>query len=376
MVKRFALAAVCAASLPQALANVQVTEVNSQPASISLHAYIGTGTTSVCGLREAPHLIEHLLLSDTEYGENPVDAVLALRARDIKLSAATHSDFTEFTLEGPAGAAREMERALITFLGRSSLPSMGFEREKKTITREVRADDEYISSPTFYERFISVHAGAVAPCAADSKPLLAYTLDEVNSVFQRLYVADNVRIVAAGRKGAFDLNAIASAIRLPSTPHSLNSQAAMREDAHAMQVEGREGLVEVIFPIAGRATLPADAAQAMADQARLRVQSHIRRKFQLYSARTFIDQSLIGGWIRLEVPELTQDGVAEVVGIAQAAMSDTDGSGQWTDPVWVSLGSHLSGAPVGDPVVARSHTSSAGWFGQLIRLLAELFTRL
>ncbi|WP_116893042.1 hypothetical protein [Pseudomonas savastanoi] len=372
MVKRFTLAAICAASIPHAIANVQLAEVSTQPPLISLHAYVGIGTTSVCGLREAPHLIEHLILSDTEYGENPVDAILALRASGIKLSARTHSDFTEFSLEGPSGSAIEMQRALVTFLGRRSLPTLGFEREKLTITREMGADENYISSPTFYERFISVHAGAVAPCAADSKPFMAYTLDEMNSVFKRMYVADNIRIVAVDHQENFDLDAIASALRLPDTAPPPSHQTGQREDARVLKIEGRRGLVEVIFPIAGRANLPADAAQEMADQARLRVQSHIRRKYQLYAAHTFIDQSLNGGWIRLEVPDLPEGDAAEVVSIAQAAMSNVGRNGRWADPVWASLGSHLAGLPIGDPVIAERKIFSVGVLEQLRRMIAEL----
>lgn len=106
-------------------------------------------------------MIEHLLLSGTIYGENPVDAVIALPAKGIKLSKLTRSDFTQFTLEGPADKAKLMGQAIATFLGQSLLPKAGFEHEKHAIIHELRAPKSYVSSPTFYERFIAATAGAV-----------------------------------------------------------------------------------------------------------------------------------------------------------------------------------------------------------------------
>lgn len=365
MVKRFAIAALFAASIPTANAEPQTSLTPLAEQSASIHVFIGVGTTSACGLREAPHLIEHLLLSNTAYGENPVDAVLSLRARGIKLTATTHSDFTEFVLEGPASTAPEMEHALTTFLGRTSLPNIGFEREKKTIAREVRAGLDYISSPTFYERFIGVYAHGDKPCSADSKRFLDYTLEEVQRVYERFYVNDNIRVVAEAEPGTFDLSAIAHSISRPSSGLNLDAQNQKQEYAQSLLIEGREGLVEVLFPIQGRASLPADAAAALADQARLEVQAHIRREYQLYSARTFIDQSLSGGWIRLEVPELQSEKAAEIAHLAEAAMNSVQTDEYHHDPLWVSLGSKLSSQAVGAPIIAEPPHQDAGWLKRM-----------
>jgi hypothetical protein len=258
-----------------------------------------------------------------------------------------------------------MEHALTTFLGRTSLPNIGFEREKKTIAREVRAGLDYISSPTFYERFIGFYANGNKPCSADSKRFLDYTLEEVQRVYDRFYVNDNIRVVAEAEPGTFDLSAIAHSIKRPSNNLISDAQNLKLEDAKSLLIEGREGLVEVLFPIQGRASLPADAAAALADQARLEVQAHIRREYQLYSARTFVDQSLGGGWIRLEVPELQSEKAGEIAHIAEAAMRSVQTNEYHHDPVWVSLGSKFSANPVGAPIIAETPLHHSGWLKRM-----------
>lgn len=373
MVKRLALGLICTALLNHAHADSHVMQVAQAEPPVSLHAFVAVGTTSICGMREAPHLIEHLLLSETPYGENPVDAVITLRAKGIKLSAMTHSDFTEFSLEGPAHTASEMQKALATFLSRSSLPKLGFEREKKTITREVRSDDSYVSSPTFYERFISSNAGAVSPCIADDKPFLSYTQAAVQAVFDRAYASDNIKIAAVGPAGTFDLDSLTQAIEARPTIATATSQSGEREKFQQLEVTGRDDAVEVIFPIEGRQTLPADAATAMADQARFAVQTYIRREYQLYSARTFVDQSLVGGWIRLEVPGLAQADAERVAALAKEAMQSVRLEGAWNDPLWAAYGSQASARSMLAPVVAKVR-KPLGPVEGFLRMLTELFS--
>lgn len=372
MVKRLALALVYSAVMPLAHANTLIVQVAPPEPPVSLHAYVAVGTTSVCGMREAPHLIEHLLLSNTAYGENPVDAVIALRAKGIKLSAMTHSDFTEFSLEGPAHTAPEMEKALKTFLSRSSLPNLGFEREKKTITQEVQGDDSYVSSPTFYERFISANAGAESPCVADNVPFLAYKQDAVQAVFERTYTSDNIRIAAVGPIGTFDLDSLVHSVPERPALAIANSQSGKREKVEQLVVAGRDHVVEVIFPIDGRQKLPADAAAAMADQARFAVQSYIRREHQLYSARTFVDQSLVGGWVRLEVPGLAQEDAEKVAALAKAAMQSVSMESVWSDPLWASYGSQSTDRHSYAAVVAYARKSK-GLVQSFTQWLSELF---
>ena len=369
MGNRLAIAALCAMSIPMASAEVQALSTTMPEQHVVLRAIVDAGTTSVCGMREAPHLIEHLVLSDTQYGQTPVDAILTLRTEGIKLSALTHSDFTEFTLEGPASKADQMGAALLTFLSRPSIPKMGFEREKRTITNEVKAGDSFVSSPTLYERFIAANAGGRLPCHADPLPFLSYDYDAVQDAYARLYAPENIRLIAQAAPGTFNMTELVAALSVRKAVPALNSQDGSREPAESQQVTGRPGLVELIFPISGRAELPKDAAEALADQARLELQAHIRRSYQLYTARSFVDQSINGGWIRLEVPELDNDKAPELMQIAKRAMASVNVTSYGDDPVWLLHGSHYSSEPVKTPLVAEIPPANSIWSSWLARVV-------
>ena len=353
MVKSSTIAALCVAIANTANAGVQTSNSPLPQRLVTLQAVIANGTVSNCGMREAPHLIEHLLLSDTSYGDAPLDAILALRTQGIKLSALTHSDFTEYTLEGPPAQAEKMSKALIAFLGRPSIPKLGFEREKTTILREVRASRDYTSSPTFYERFIAAKAGARKPCSADSKPFMAYEYDDVQRIYKQYYTPDAIKLIARASPGTFDLKRIASELNKREANRLEPQDDGIREKADSIKVIGRVGVVELFFPIAGRATLPQGAANALADQARLEIQAHIRKSYQLYTARSFVDQSLVGGWIRLEIPNIAPGKAGELRQIALGAMNGLDFSQQTDDPIWVAFGSKLTNNPVGKPMIAE-----------------------
>lgn len=367
VVSRLAMAALCAALIPSAYAGIEITVAAPLKPHVSLQAIIAVGTTSACGTREAPHLIEHLLLSGTAYGETPVDAVVALRAEGIRLSALTRSDFTLFTLEGPPEKADQMGRALATFLSQASLPRSGFEREKHAILHEVRASDSYISSPSFYERFIAVTAGAAEPCVADKSAFLNYDYDQVQSVYDRFYTQSNIKLVAQADPHTFDLDAIAKAIKSGHPASTLTSQAGNRENAKTIEVFSKNGLVELIFPIAGRAVLPEDAANAYAHQARLEIQAFIRRKYQLYTARSFVDQSIHGGWVRIEIPDIGATKAPELLEVANAAMAKVRVSDYRADPVWQAFGSQRSDKPVGTAVVAQADIPNNNWLSAVYK---------
>lgn len=363
--KRLAMAALCAAMAITTHADPQFTAAPSEASTVKLQAIVEVGTTSACGMREAPHLIEHLLLSETKYGETPVDAIIALRAQGIKLSALTRSDFTEFTLEGPATHADSMERALVTFLGRASLPEMGFEREKQAILHEVQASASYTSSPSFYERFIAVSAGGVKPCVADKKPFLSYTPDDVQAVYHHFYKASKIRFVAIAKPGTFDLAGVSSKVLSSHNRISDNFLPSGREKAESIRVLGSDTQVDLIFPIAGRMNLPEDAANAYADQARLELQAYIRREFQMYTARSFVDQSIHGGWIRLEVPGVGTDKAAELLAIAIAAMEKVNADDFRSDPIWQAYGFRRVSPLIGIPVVAEAELKRESWMAKL-----------
>ncbi|MFL1449383.1 hypothetical protein ACI77O_13380 [Pseudomonas tritici] len=352
MGKGITVAALCIAYIQTPHAGAATFNAALPAQDVVLRVVVDAGTTSMCGFREAPHLIEHLLLSDTAYGATPVDAIITLRRQGIKLSAFTRSDFTEFTLEGPSDKAKAMSEAVVTFLGRTSIPKAGFEQEKRTIISEIRADDTYVSSPTFYERFIAVSAGARPPCEADTHTFLTYGYDAVQSAYTQLYTADALTVIAQAATGTFDLDSISKALTINKGTTQLDTQHGAREDAQSIKPIGWDGIVEVIIPIAGRASLPQDGANALADQLRLEVQADIRRTQQLYSASTFVEQSMTGGWIRLEVPSVDRSKAPELLRIVEAAISRVDLSKFGSDPIWLSKGAMLSTTPTGPPVIA------------------------
>lgn len=79
--ERLLLVALCAVIAQSAQAALTTAVITPDAPTAKLEAIVSVGTTTTCGMREAPHLIEHLLLSGTEYGETPVDAVITLRER-------------------------------------------------------------------------------------------------------------------------------------------------------------------------------------------------------------------------------------------------------------------------------------------------------
>lgn len=376
MVKRCIIFALCAASIQAANAAMATLSARLPEQSVSLHAVVSAGTTSSCGMREAPHLIEHLLLSETRFGKTPVDAILSLRSKGIKLSAMTHSDFTEFTLEGPEREADLMSEALLTFLSRPSLPNKGFESEKKVIASEVMGGEGYTSAPTLYERFIATHANAVQPCAADTVPFLSYRYEDVQEAYRQLYTSQSVQVLAKAPPGTFDLEAIKSGIVARKVLQPPTSHNGPREQARSLRINGRANVVEIIFPIAGRTSLSAEAASALADQARLEVQAHIRSKYQLYAARSFVDQSLVGGWIRIEVPGISNSKVQELLDVANAAMAAVDVSAYGDDLIWLANGSLTTDEPIGIPVVTSIEQQSGGGLLSFLQQVRAFFARL
>lgn len=376
MLKRCTIFALCAASIQAANVSMAALPAPLPEQAVSLHAVVSAGTTSSCGMREAPHLIEHLLLSETRFGKTPVDAILTLRSKGIKLSAMTHSDFTEFTLEGPASQAELMSEALVNFLSRPSLPNTGFDSEKRVIVSEVMAGEGYTSSPTLYERFIATHGKGVKPCAADTAPFLSYRYEDVQAIYRQLYTPQSIKVLAQSAPGTFDLDAIESAIGAQKAAPSLTSQNGPREPVQTLQVNGRANVVEIIFPIAGRTSLSAEAASALADQARLEVQAHIRSKYQLYAARSFVDQSLVGGWIRIEVPGLGDDKTPELLDVAKAAMDAVDIAAYGNDLIWLGNGSVIAVEPIGSPVVSGSPDQDGGWIQSLLLNIRAFFVSL
>lgn len=372
MLNRILLACLLSAA-STAGASIQVVEQPSV-ATVSLSVVAKVGMTSTCGMREAPHLIEHLLLSETEYGETPADAIGALLNHSVRLSAITGSDYTKFTFEGPPASATVIERALLTFLARPSLPRSGFEREKRAIISEVRAPDDYKSTGSVYERYLHEYAGAAPACGADSLALIEYPYPAVNDLFQAAYSEPNLMLITTAPAGTFQLDMLANAISVSrgSEAPSLTSQDRFQGPTNESPLElyGRPGLVEIIYPVKGLADLSSTSAGLLADKVRFAIQAHIRREFGLYHARTFLDQSLKGGWLRIEVPGLDNENAQSVLQVAQDVIDNVQASeleAGWLQPTYAG-----SSPTLGKPIVIEAPKPTKSLIDQLRESIEEL----
>ncbi len=366
MLNRILLACLLSAA-STAGASIQVVEQPVAVATVSLSVVAKVGMTSTCGMREAPHLIEHLLLSETEYGETPADAIGALLNHSVRLSAITGSDYTKFTFEGPPASATVIERALLTFLARPSLPRSGFEREKRAIISEVRAPDDYKSTGSVYERYLHEYAGAAPACGADSLALIEYPYPAVNDLFQAAYSEPNLMLITTAPAGTFRLDMLANAITVSrdSEAPSLTSQDRFQGPTNEspLVLYGRPGLVEIIYPVKGLADLSSTSASLLADKVRFAIQAHIRREFGLYHARTFLDQSLKGGWLRIEVPGLENENAQRVLEVAQDVIDNVrpaELEAGWLQPTYAG-----SSPMLGKPIVIEAPKRNMSLIDQL-----------
>tara|TARA_R110002124_G_scaffold128157_19_gene288716 strand:- start:12726 stop:13820 length:1095 start_codon:yes stop_codon:yes gene_type:complete len=356
--------------------SLQVIDLQAPAQSVELGVIVDVGLNSVCGMREAPHLIEHLLLSGTPLGDGVVDAIITLKAHGIKLSASTHGDYTEFLVSGPATESQRMVQSLATFLGRSSLPKLGFESEKKVIVNELRADDNYRSAPSLFDRFVASTTDGPGPCAQDSRSFLSYTYEGVQSVYAEFYTPESFLITTRAPADTFDLAPLESALQVPRLSDNLSSQSGLRDSVEELKILGRKGVVEIIFPIAGRNALSSVTANEIADHLRMSVQAYIRREYQLYTAKTFVDQDLSGGWLRLEVPRLENKSGQEVLEVAQSsALNAVSHVSQFNHGLMPTA---QSGPLVGKPVLILANdehmnTAHTGWKTDLVEFFKSIF---
>lgn len=377
MVRKLGFALALCTAAGTSLGGSHIVDLPAQTQRVSLHAIVTAGMTSSCGFREAPHLIEHMLLSDTKHGESPVDAMISLRKHGVILKAYTRLDHTHFQLSGPSDKAQLMSDALVDFLGKSSLPSLGFEREKSAILSELSASSEYVSRGSFFERFIDIHGDGPPACQSDAKPFVLYEHSEMDKLYRELYTADRIYIAAEGQPGLFDLDGIREAIISGKTVEAIETASASKR-SDTLAVHAPTGVFEVIFPIPGRGTLPSDAAEAMADSMRLEVQAYIRRELSLYSARTFVDQGISAGWIRLEVPRLPNKHTNQVVNIAINAARNVEASHYGSDVIWQLMGSEPRHFQDLTPIVATQQSKPYGyvdWIADKLRILLDFFSK-
>lgn len=371
LVKRLAAAATLSAMATCVMADRNTMSLPAPTQPAELHVVVTAGMTSACGLREAPHLIEHMLLSDTRYGDNPVEAMLTLKDEGITLKAFTLLDYTHFTLSGPVSKVELMGEALAEFLGRSSIPRMGFEREKHAILNELRQTNQYVSRGSLFERFVAMHAGGPKACPADDKPLVLYQFAEVDELYRQLYTADSLHLAGVNVPADFDLPGLLNRITQGKAVNKAVIESASTQTTNDLSIIAPPGITEIIFPIQGRARLPNDAAMAIAERMRLEIQAYLRNELGLYSARSFVDQGLSGGWIRLEIPSLPTGMAEEVAAIAQQAATRIDVSFYNDDVVWSMLGGGIADETIMRHIVAPPPADRlVGWRAFVAKVLS------
>ncbi len=271
-----------------------------RPGEVVVRAVIGVGMLDSCGYREAPHLIEHLLLSETRFGDTAADLMVSLNRYSVDIEAVTRQDFTEYVLRGPASSAEIIEEAAVAILARPQLPSSGFESEIDAILLELNADGSYVSRGSYFEQYGALHHGIPGPCPDDSIPLKKYSHAKVQSIYDAFYVSGNISLLSVGPASGLDISRIAAEIE-DARPALANVQRyeGERLSMNTIHTAQFAGTLEVLFAIPGRDTLPHYLAQQLAESARLELQAHLRKVPIAYQARSVLHQSLQAGWISL-----------------------------------------------------------------------------
>lgn len=297
--RRYLLPLLLLSSLAAPATAVEHNHITRQ-GEVVLRATVGVGMLDTCGYREAPHLIEHLLLTNTQFGATPADMMVSLHEHGIALKAVTRQDFTEYVLHGPASKADIIEEAAIAILARPQLPSSGFETEIQAILLEHKAGTNYVSRGAYFEQYAAVHHGTRAACHDDPAALVQYSHAKVQKYYDAFYVQDNISLLSVGPTS--DLNVARIAERISEArpnPDQIERYRGDRLDLNAIQTAQFPGTLEVLFAVPGRDTLPHYIARQFAETLRLQLQAYLRKAPVAYQARSIVHQSNGAGWVSI-----------------------------------------------------------------------------
>lgn len=316
--RRSALAAALAVLAGQAVAGSFI-EVD-RPGPIAVRVEVDYGLLDSCGSRELPHLIEHVVLSETKFGETPADFIATLAAQGVRATAITRQDFTEFTFEGRPGTGDLIEEAILETLGRKTLPAASAAREVEAIRLELGAAKGFTSIPHPFESWSADHiAGTQVACGTETRPVADIGATEIQAAFDSFYGVENYTLSAIGPAGEIDgaalLNRISQSRPEVSPPERKLSAGVvpLEPEENGMQASGETGLFEVLIAIPGRMDLPAAKAREAAEMARLALQAELRKEPLAYSVKAVVHQSNRAGWVSLtsELPVTIQAKVSK-----------------------------------------------------------------
>ena len=305
--RRSLLAVGLAAATCQASAN-QFIEID-RPGPIAVRVEVDYGLLDSCGARELPHLIEHVVLSETKFGTTPADLIAALASKGVRASAITRQDFTEFSFEGRPGTGPLIEEVIMATLGRKELPVAALDREVEAIRLELGAPVGFASPSHPFEAWSEKHiSGSQVACHAETRPVADLRAEEVQAAFDSHYGTTNYSITVVGPAGEIDGASLLNRLRhsrpevSPPIRKLSASSVPLETEAPGEVTATDTGLFELLIAIPGRMALPPAKAREAAEMARLALQAELRRNPVSYTVKAIVHQSNRAGWVSLTTP--------------------------------------------------------------------------
>lgn len=287
-----------------AAADIPVTQIDRDGA-IAVRVEVDYGLLDSCEAREIPHIIEHLVLSDTRYGTTPADFIESLAKLGVRASAVTRQDFTEYSFEGTRQSAAVIQEAIMQTLGRAALPENSIAREMAAIGLETGNVGHAFGQAHPFEPWAHTYIpGSPAPCPSlGQNP--DYSYQRVAESYQRHYGAAAFGITVVAPAGTFDGSKLAQALEAARPGGSTRAPAAPAETSplpattQLEPLEGEPAFFEVLIGIPGRKALPSIKAKEAAEAVRVAIQSKMRIQPAAYTAKAVLHQSNSAGWISI-----------------------------------------------------------------------------
>jgi hypothetical protein len=316
--KRHLLAA--AVALTTGIAWAIPAEHLERSGTIAVRVEVDYGLLDSCDAREVPHIIEHVLLSETRFGKTPADFISALGQKGVRVSAVTRQDFTEYVFEGPPGTGPLIHDAVVETLGRAKLPTDSIAREIEAIRLEVGGMPGFVSQSHPFEEWAYTHIpGAQKACQNTGVPVSDFSHANFSDKFEQFYGSSNYRLSVVAPAGELNIQELSDALfslrPKAKTPVRVTNVVTTPMPVLTAVETGKDesGVLEVLIGIPGRNALIPGKAREAADEIRIAVQAALREQPVAYTARVIVHQSNTAGWISVSSP--VEDGDHEALAI-------------------------------------------------------------
>lgn len=287
-----------------AAAGIPFIQIDREGA-IAVRVEVDYGLLDSCEAREIPHIIEHLVLSETRYGSTPADFIETLAKQGVRATAVTRQDFTEYSFEGTRQSAAIIQDAIMQTLGRAALPENSLSREMAVIGLETGNLGSEFSQVHPFESWAYTHIpGSPAPCPSLGQNA-DYSFQKVAESYKRHYGAAAFSIAVVAPAGTFDGSKLAQLLEAARPGGSTRAPAAPDETTplpattQLEPLDGEPAFFEVLIGIPGRKALPSIRAKEAAEAVRLAIQSKMRIQPAAYTAKAVLHQSNSAGWISI-----------------------------------------------------------------------------